>query len=249
MRQAFFTNMFIGIETPEPTALRAMRKVQNLRSPILDAVRTINRYGIEVASGIILGLDTDSPETPRAIIDFARESQIPIMTVNILYALPNTALHRRLEAAGRILSEEESANRDSNIQFLLPYEQGVRRWLDVIEEIYQPEALYARYDYNAAHTYPHRLRPTQPWKQASLQNLRRGLSILARVIWKIGLAGDYRRVFWRMAVTQLRQGNVETFFQGAMVAHHLITYARECLEGKLQASNYSKRVGGRTSSL
>jgi radical SAM superfamily enzyme YgiQ (UPF0313 family) len=249
MRQAFFTNMFIGIETPEPIALRAMRKVQSLRSPILDAVRTINRYGIEVASGIILGLDTDSPETPRAIIDFARESQIPIMTVNILYALPNTALHRRLEAAGRILSEEESANRDSNIQFLLPYEQVVRRWLDVIEEIYQPQALYARYDYNAAHTYPHRLRPTQPLKQASLRNLRRGLSILARVIWKIGLAGDYRRVFWRMAVTQLRQGNVETFFQVAMVAHHLITYARECLEGKLQASNYSKRVGGRTSSL
>jgi len=244
MRQAFFTNLFIGIETPEPVALRAMKKTQNLRSPILEAVRTINQYGIEVASGIILGLDTDTPETPRAIIDFARESQIPIMTVNILYALPNTALYRRLEADGRILSDEESAQRDSNIQFLLPYDEVVRRWLEVIEKIYLPQALYARYDYNAARTYPHRLRPTQPWKQVTPQNLRRGLGILARVIWKVGLTGDCRRVFWKMCVKQLRQGNFETFFQVAMVAHHLITYARECLEGRLQASNYSKRVGG-----
>lgn len=249
MRQAFFTNMFIGIETPEPAALRAMRKVQNLRSPILDAVRIINRYGIEVASGIILGLDTDTPETPQAIIHFARESQIPIMTVNILYALPNTALHRRLEADGRILSDQDSANRDSNIKFLLPYEAVVKRWLEVIEEIYQPEALYARYDHNAAGTYPHRLRPMQPWRQATPQTLWRGLRILARVIWKVGLASDYRRVFWKMGLKQIRQGNFETFFQVAMVAHHLITYARECLEGKLQASNYSKRAGGRTEPL
>src|SRR6185295_7587870 len=118
---------------------------------------------------------------------------IPIMTVNILYALPNTALHRRLEGDGRILSDEQSADRDSNIKFLLPYEEVVKRWLGVIEDVYQPEALYARYDYNAAHTYPHRLRPTNPWKQVTTQNLRRGLAILGRVVWKVGLASDYRR--------------------------------------------------------
>jgi len=48
--------MFCGIETPEPEALRRMGKTQNLRSPILDAVETLNSYGIEVVSGIILGL-------------------------------------------------------------------------------------------------------------------------------------------------------------------------------------------------
>ena len=44
-----------------------------------------------------------------------------------------------------------------------------------------------------------------------------------------------------MAWTELRQGNVETMFQVAMVAHHLITYARECTQGKMQSSNYSIR--------
>ena len=128
-------------------------------------------------------------------------------------------------------------------------------WADVVfttgmhiqrTQIYRPEALYARYDYNAAHTYPHRMLPTQPWRQLTARNLRRGLRILARVIWNVGLRSDYRRVFWHMGAKQMRQGHFETFFQVAMVGYHLITYARECLEGKLQPSNYSKRVSGRT---
>lgn len=242
MRQAFFTNVFIGIETPEPNALRAMRKVQNLRLPILEGVQTLNRYGIEVAAGIIMGLDTDTAETPQAIIDFARLSNIPILTVNILYALPKTALYQRLASAGRLLSDVDSANRDSNVEFLVPYHEVVRRWLDVIAAVYEPETLYARYNYNAEHTYPNRLKPARPLKQATPENLARAFGILARLLWRVGYRGDYRRAFWNTTWRHLRHGNVETVFQVTMVAHHLICYARECSAGKLQSSNYSKRV-------
>ena len=62
-----------------------------------------------------------------------------------------------------------------------------------------------------------------------------------RIIWRVGIRSDYRRHFWKMAWTELKQGNVETMFQVAMVAHHLITYARECTQGKMQSSNYSIR--------
>jgi len=79
MREAFFTNVFCGIETPEPNALKAMKKSQNLRTPILESVDIISSYGIEVASGIIMGLDTDTDETPRAILDFVEASGIPIL--------------------------------------------------------------------------------------------------------------------------------------------------------------------------
>jgi radical SAM superfamily enzyme YgiQ (UPF0313 family) len=98
-----------------PAALKAMKKGQNMRMPILEAVQTVNRYGIEAASGIIMGLDTDTDETPQALMDFAEVSQIPIMTVNILYALPNTALYTRLEKENRVLHDAE--DRDSNIVF------------------------------------------------------------------------------------------------------------------------------------
>lgn len=30
---------------------------------MLEAIRTLNSFGLEVASGIILGLDSDTPET------------------------------------------------------------------------------------------------------------------------------------------------------------------------------------------
>src|SRR5271170_4270557 len=141
MREAFFTNVFFGIETPEPRALKAMKKGQNLRTPILEAVETFNRYGIEAASGIIMGLDTDTEETPQAIIDFAEISKIPIMTVNILYALHNTALYARLEKENRVL--HDPGDRDSNIVFLQPYETVVRNWQRVIAAIFSPENLYA----------------------------------------------------------------------------------------------------------
>ncbi len=239
MREAFFTNIFFGIETPEPRALKAMKKGQNLRTPILEAVETFNRYGIEVASGIIMGLDTDSEETPQAIIDFAEISQIPIMTVNILYALPNTALYTRLEKDHRVLHDAE--DRDSNIVFLQPYETVVRNWQRVIGKVFGPAELYARYAYNAIHTYPHRIKPKHPLKQATWSNLSRALGIFRRIVWRVGIRSDYRALFWKMAWTELKQGNVETMFQVAMVAHHLITYARECTQGKMQSSNYSIR--------
>ena len=216
-----------------------MKKGQNMRMPILEAIQAVNRYGIEAASGIIMGLDTDSDETPQALMDFADVSNIPIMTVNILFALPNTALYARLEKDNRLLADAE--DRDSNIVFLQPYETVVRNWQKVIGHVFSPKELYARYAYNAIHTYPNRIKPKHPLRQATWPNIRRALGIFRRIIWRVGIASDYRREFWKMAWTELKQGNVETMFQVAMVAHHLITYARECTQGKMQSSNYSMR--------
>ncbi len=139
MQKAGFNNCFFGIETPDPTALKAMKKGQNMRMPILEAIQTVNKYGIEAASGIIMGLDTDTDETPQALMDFADVSQIPIMTVNILYALPNTALYTRLEKDNRVLPAEQAENRDSNIVFLQPYEKVVRNWQKVIAHVFDAE--------------------------------------------------------------------------------------------------------------
>src|SRR2546427_6549388 len=55
-----YTTLF---RSPEPQALRFMSKDQNLRMPLLEAVRTLNRYGLEVVSGIIIGLDRSEEHT------------------------------------------------------------------------------------------------------------------------------------------------------------------------------------------
>jgi len=119
------TNIFIGIETVDPDALRAISKKQNVRTPMLEAVEKVNSYGIEIAAGIIIGLATDTPETMGAILEFIEASQIPIVTPNLLVALPHTPLYERLKKANRLNSDE---GRDSNIEYLQPYEEVVANW-------------------------------------------------------------------------------------------------------------------------
>ena len=122
MREAAFETVFCGIETPEPEALRAMAKQHNLMVPILDAVGTLNRYGMEVVSGIILGLDTDTPESGKNILEFIEQSRIPMATINLLQALPRTPLWDRLQREARLVEHQD---RESNVEFRLPYKQVV----------------------------------------------------------------------------------------------------------------------------
>ena len=239
MRQAGFITVFCGTETPEPAALRAMKKTQNLRRPILESVQTLNRYGLEVVSGIILGLDTDTPETPGAILDFAQESQIPLMTVNLLYALPKTPLYERLEQEGRLLSNPDG---DSNIVFRQPHETVLASWRRVIAHLYEPANIYARFMTQARNTYVNRPAPANALQQLTWRNARRAARIFSRIIWHVGVRSDYRRHFWKMFWSLIWKRQLETIFQITIVSHHLITYTREALQGKGQASNYSLQM-------
>ena len=102
MRETSFLGIFVGIETPEADALKAMRKNQNVSVPMMESIKTLNDYGLEVTSGIILGLDTDSNDTETRLKDFIDVSHIPMLTINLLQALPKTPLWDRLKRAGRL---------------------------------------------------------------------------------------------------------------------------------------------------
>ncbi len=223
MREAGFITVFCGIETPEPQALRFMSKDQNLRMPILEAVQRINAHGLEVVSGIILGLDTDTLETADHIIEFIRESRIPLLTINVLYALPKTPLWRRLEAEDRLVPE---VGRESNVAFRLPYETVIDMWRRCITAAYEPAALYARFAYQVEHTYARR----KDWM---------GRGILARLLWNVGVLGAYRRTFWRMAWPALKARKIEPLIHAALVSHHLIEFTRDCVQGLGESSFYA----------
>ena len=239
MREAFFQTIFCGIETPDPAALKAMQKDHNMMVPILEAIHTINRYGLEVVSGIIMGLDTDKPDTDKALLAFVDESKIPLLTINLLQALPKTPLWDRLERENRLIDDE---TRDSNVDFLLPYDQVVSSWRKCMELAYQPEKLYARYQYQCDYTYPNRLKVPVSAEQKSWVNIRRGLIMLRNIFWKVGVLSDYRKVFWKFALGRLRHGDIEGLISSALIAHHLIVFAREAAGGEQNASNYSLRL-------
>lgn len=242
MREASFWTIFVGIETPDPSALKLISKEQNNSVPILEAVQTLNSYGIEVVSGIIMGLDSDTLETGERILNFIEQSKIPVLTINLLEALPRTPLYRRLQATGRL---NDTPGRESNVEFLLPYDEVVAMWRRTFHKAFTPEAIYARFAYQQKHTYTNRIQPP-PAGKANLRSMMIGFRALAKLLWLVGVRSDYRRVFWKMALPALRQLDIEDVIHIGLVSHHLISFAREAARGDQIAAFYSPELKTRT---
>jgi hopanoid C-2 methylase len=237
MREARFDAVFVGIETPELGALKAMRKEHNAALPMMEAIHTLNSYGLEVASGIILGLDSDTPETEVLLKNFIDRSQIPMLTINLLQALPKTALWDRLARDGRL----EENSRESNVRFKRPYDDVVGSWRRCIDYAYDPERLYSRFNHQLDATYANRL-AAPPSGRVTKSNLRRGVTLLFNLLFRVGLFANYRRPFWRIAWRALKRGQIEALFGIGFISYHLIEFSREALRGEQNASFYSART-------
>ncbi len=107
MVEAGFNSVFVGIETPNPKALLKMKKPQNTDKRddnyLLNSVRTIQRKGMQVMGGFILGLDEDDEGVFDLQIGFIQEAGIPMALIGLLGALKGTDLYRRLQSENRLL--------------------------------------------------------------------------------------------------------------------------------------------------
>ena len=107
MIEAGFDSVFLGIETPNPKALRTTKKPQNFSKRddnyLLNSVRKIQRKGMQVMGGFILGLDDDDESVFDSQIEFIQEAGIPLAPIYMLSALKNTDLYTRLASENRLL--------------------------------------------------------------------------------------------------------------------------------------------------
>jgi hypothetical protein len=236
MREAEFHTVFVGIETPETDALVHMRKEHNAALPMLDAIRTLNSYGLEVTSGIILGLDTDTADTEARLKAFIDASQVPILTINLLQALPKTPLWDRLKRDGRVIADDTGL--ESNVRFLRPYDEVVAMWRRCIAYAYAPERLFKRFAHQVDATYANRLVGPVRGK-LTLSNLRLASVLAFNVALRIGVFADYRRWFWKAVLPALRRGQIDGALSMGVVGHHMIRFSREALRGEQNASFYS----------
>ncbi len=146
MADAGFTTVFIGIESPDEATLAACNKKQNLKRDLVACVRKIQRAGIEVSAGFIIGFDSDTPASHQRLIEFIQRSGIATAMVGLLQAPAGTRLFERMRAAGRLAGSTTGDNVDgtTNILPLIGLDVLSRQYRRVITQLYEPRKYYAR---------------------------------------------------------------------------------------------------------
>jgi radical SAM superfamily enzyme YgiQ (UPF0313 family) len=197
MREAGFRRVFLGIETPVAESLKEAQKSQN-RGDLLDSVKKIQSYGMEVMAGFIVGFDNDPIDIFERQIDFIRKSAIPLAMVGLLNALPDTQLWKRLEREGRLLGEASGNNTVCTFNFKTRMDpalliQGYQR---IMQTIYSPREYYER-------TLASMRRTAQHLTKAGHSNLVNDVASLTRVLVKLGVIDRERKEFWRFFTKSL----------------------------------------------
>jgi radical SAM superfamily enzyme YgiQ (UPF0313 family) len=191
MRRAGFHRVFLGIETPVEESLKEAQKSQN-RGNLLESVKTIQRYGMEVMGGFIVGFDHDPEDIFQRQINFIRDSAIPLAMVGLLTALPDTQLWRRLKNEGRLLAESCGNNTSDSLNFVPKMDPAilVEGYRSILHTIYSSGEYYQR-----ALECLKRLSGTAP--EPVRYNALNGLMAFSRIVLKLGLLDGERKEFWK----------------------------------------------------
>jgi radical SAM superfamily enzyme YgiQ (UPF0313 family) len=192
MQRANFDCVFIGIETPEEEGLLSCGKHQNRNKDLIEKIKIIQRNGMEVQGGFILGFDTDTANTFDNMIKFIQKSGIITAMVGLLHAIPETVLYKRLQSQKRILTTASGNNTDFTINFIpeMNLESLMKGYKKVLDTLFAP-----KYYYKRIITY---LREYNKKSVSRKLTLRIQIRALTRTIWKIGIIGRGQFHFWKL---------------------------------------------------
>jgi len=147
MVKAGFDSVFIGIESPNDDSLTECQKIQNKGRDLINDVKIIQRAGLEVQGGFIVGFDSDTRSTFKQLIDFIQKSGIVTAMVGLLQAPPGTRLFDRLKKDNRLLGKTISGDNvdgTTNINPKMGLDQLMNGYRYIMEHIYSPRHYYGR---------------------------------------------------------------------------------------------------------
>jgi len=248
MVKANFFYVFLGIESPSKESLVEAKKLQNLALDPMDSVQLLQRSGLWVTGGFILGFDSDTEDIFEQQILFIERAAIPWAMTNFLHAVPGTALFDRMKKEGRLL-ESSVHNSDStppNFRTALPFAVLLRGFQKIIASIYDPRKFYER-AWRSLRNWESR-NCQRPAHQPTLGNI---IKIVLRSIWHQGLRSSYRGAYWKYFFQNIARYSMNRtkLWLGATIlisGHHFIPYAQEVVrqvEGEiLKIGNEPSRV-------
>ncbi|MFH1524939.1 MAG: DUF4070 domain-containing protein, partial [Chloroflexota bacterium] len=146
MARAGFTTVFIGVETPDTDSLTECNKKQNLRRDLVADVKRIQRAGLQVQGGFIIGFDSDTPSIFQRQIDFIQKSGIVTAMVGLLQAPLGTRLYERMKREKRLVGSFSGDNVDGETNIIPKMNLDVlqKGYRAVVQTLYAPKNYYAR---------------------------------------------------------------------------------------------------------
>jgi len=146
MFRAGFDTVFIGIETPSEASLSECNKKQNIGRDLIADVKRIQRAGLQVQGGFIIGFDSDTPSIFQRQIEFVQKSGIVTAMVGLLQAPLGTRLYERMKRENRLIGSFSGDNVDgaTNILPRMNLETLREGYRMVVNHLYTPHHYYER---------------------------------------------------------------------------------------------------------
>ncbi|MFZ3209734.1 MAG: DUF4070 domain-containing protein [Geobacteraceae bacterium] len=197
MVRAGFEEVFIGIETPYEESHAESGKAPNRNRDLLASVKRIQRAGLQVHGGFIVGFDSDPPSIFDRQIRFIQESGIVTAMVGLLSAIRGTRLYQRMSQEGRLLGEDTGNNTAIDLNFVPRMEprELIGGYRTILDTIYSPKNYYQRVmtllsEYRPLHLGKCRIQPGY-------------VGALFKSILFLGVLGRERLYFWKLFLWSL----------------------------------------------
>ena len=191
MSESGFDTVFVGIETPDTDSLAECNKKQNKNRNLIEDVRRIQRAGLQVQAGFIVGFDNDTPSIFHRQIDFIQKSGIVSAMIGLLQAPAGTRLYERLKREGRLLGQMSGDNVDGTTNIIPTMDIDIFRegYKNILRHIYSPKNYYQRIK-----TF------FREYKAPKIKAQFKFNDILAlfRAIYHLGILGNERVQFWKL---------------------------------------------------
>lgn len=215
MIQAGFKKVFLGIETPCTESLGECGKMQNTRRDLVETIHILQRAGLEVMGGFIVGFDNDPQDIFRRQFDFIQKSGVVTAMVGLLTALPQTRLYQRLMKEGRIEGETTGNNTEATLNFKTRLDRDflVHGYRELMNSLYEPRAYYRR-----IHTFLDHYKSAGPRMRLSWADTQ----AFIRSFWILGIWHRGRTHYWGFFWSTLvrRPSQFREAVQLAIIGHH-----------------------------
>lgn len=199
MVRAGFDCVFVGIESPDEGSLTECNKIQNTGRDIVAAVKKIQRFGMQVQGGFIVGFDSDKPTVFDTMITLIQDSGVVMAMVGLLNAPRGTTLYKRLMHENRLTELPTGDNMDCTMNFIprMDMHELLNGYRKVLNTIYSPKH-YCRRVKTFLENYNLR--------DVNLPKVRlSGVQAFLRSMWRIGLFDKGNIHYWKLILWSLKK--------------------------------------------